>query len=432
MKGRGVVDASPHSYYHQGMTPDANTLRLFSAYGIEAEYMIVDRETLSVKPLADEVLKAMAGAYTSDVEFGRVGWSNELVLHVIEIKCNGPRPRLEGLDQDFLSSVHKINEILAPMNAMLLPTAMHPWMDPLKESKLWPHDSATIYEAYDKVFGCRGHGWSNLQSVHINLPFANDEEFGRLHAAVRLVLPLIPALAASSPIVEGRPPGMMDTRIDFYRRNQARVPMLTGDVVPEPVFTEKDYREQIFNEIYRAIKPHDPDGLLQFEWLNSRGAIARFDRNAIEIRLVDIQESPRADLAIVSLVSGTVKALAEGVWTEPAEQRGWAAAPLRDLLFIGVKEGSDAIIHDPAYLRMFGVEAPRMSARELWQHIAAVVTQRQDDPTKSYINDIKKITTRGCLSRSILKALNGDFARASLKGVYRSLAECLAGNTFFR
>ena len=34
---------------------------LFSAFGIEIEYMIVDRETLSVLPVADKVLAAAAG-----------------------------------------------------------------------------------------------------------------------------------------------------------------------------------------------------------------------------------------------------------------------------------------------------------------------------------------------------------------------------------
>ena len=39
--------------------------------------------------------------------------------------------------------------------------------------------------------------------------------------------------------------------------------------------------------MYRQIAPLDPDHVVQYEWLNSRGAIARFDRNAIEIRVID-------------------------------------------------------------------------------------------------------------------------------------------------
>src|SRR5690606_7705226 len=115
-------------------------------------------------------------------------------------------------------------KILAPMGAMLMPTAMHPWFDPATETRLWPHEYSPVYETYNRIFGCQGHGWSNLQSMHVNLPFANDEEFARLHAAIRLALPILPALAASSPLVEGRVTGLADSRLDFYRFNSRRLP----------------------------------------------------------------------------------------------------------------------------------------------------------------------------------------------------------------
>jgi gamma-glutamyl:cysteine ligase YbdK (ATP-grasp superfamily) len=102
----------------------------------------------------------------------------------------------------FQAEVRAIGRQLEPLGARLMPTAMHPWMNPAAETRLWPHDQAEIYQAYDRVFGCSQHGQANLQSMHLNLPFANDAEFARLHAAVRLVLPILPALAASSPIVE--------------------------------------------------------------------------------------------------------------------------------------------------------------------------------------------------------------------------------------
>ncbi len=63
---------------------------LFDRYGVELEYMIVDAESLSVRPIADEVLRRVAGEYVNEVERGPLAWSNELVLHVIELKTNGP------------------------------------------------------------------------------------------------------------------------------------------------------------------------------------------------------------------------------------------------------------------------------------------------------------------------------------------------------
>ncbi len=138
---------------------------------------------------------------------GAISWSNELVAHVVELKTSEPAAALAGLAQAFAEHVRRINDLLRPLGARLMPTGMHPWMDPARETRLWPHDYSEVYANFDRIFDCRGHGWSNLQSVHLNLPFADDEEFGRLHAAIRLLLPILPALAASSPIVERRTTG---------------------------------------------------------------------------------------------------------------------------------------------------------------------------------------------------------------------------------
>ena len=135
-------------------------LRLFEGYGVELEYMIVDEDTLKVSPIADELIKKVAGEYVSDVEFGEIGWSNELVLHVIELKTNGPAKSLTNLDSKFFENVININKILEEFNCMLLPTGAHPFMDPFTESKLWNHEYNQVYEAYNRIFDCRGHGWS--------------------------------------------------------------------------------------------------------------------------------------------------------------------------------------------------------------------------------------------------------------------------------
>src|SRR2546421_126116 len=121
-------------------------------------------------------------------------------------------------------------------------SGLHPWMDPARDMRLGPHEGSEIYETFNRIFGCRGHGWANLQSVHVNLPFADDEEFGRLHAAIRLILPIVPALAASSPFVEGRATGMLDNRLAVHGSNSSRVPSIAGRVVPEPVFSIQRYR----------------------------------------------------------------------------------------------------------------------------------------------------------------------------------------------
>ncbi|MCA9056915.1 MAG: hypothetical protein KDA85_00390, partial [Planctomycetaceae bacterium] len=309
-------------------------LGLFDAYGVELEYMIVDSARLNVMPVADRLLESACGTLQSDFENGPITWSNELVLHVIELKTSRPATDLTVLANQFQHDVRLINDHLRRLSpaGQLLPSAMHPWMDPFSEMRLWPHDCSPVYEAFDRIFDCRGHGWANLQSVHLNLPFRGDEEFGRLHAAVRLVLPLLPGIAASSPIRDGRLNGLMDNRLDVYRSNAAKIPEVAGRVIPEPVYTEDQYRSEILEKLYTAIAPHDPEGILQDEFLNARGAIARFDRGSIEIRVTDIQECPAADLGVVQATVAVLKALVEERWSRWDDQAAMPTERLATLL----------------------------------------------------------------------------------------------------
>jgi glutamate---cysteine ligase / carboxylate-amine ligase len=397
-------------------------LHLFAGYGIELEYMIVDCDSLDVRPVTDLLLEQVAGTIVNEVEVGPLCWSNELVLHVVELKTNGPARSLDGLASVFQDGIAQVNHRLQAMNARLLGTAMHPWMDPHRETVLWPHDNSPIYKTYNRIFDCRGHGWSNLQSMHINLPFCGDEEFGRLHAAVRLVLPLLPALAASSPIYGGTTSGLLDNRLQFYRYNQHRIPQIAGQIVPEPVFNQRDYQEQILQRSYSAIAPYDPQGILQDEWLNSRGAIARFQRGAIEIRLLDLQECPLADLSIAALVSAVIRALCCETWSPLYDQQQIGTEPLAELLIRVLQRGGGEPIAAPGYLACFGQISGPLPVSSLWQHLYTAV---KAEVPQIYHNPLQLILEQGSLAQRILSVLPQGFGRKDLYHLYRRLADCL-------
>jgi gamma-glutamyl:cysteine ligase YbdK (ATP-grasp superfamily) len=410
---------------------DAPTLHLFEAYGVELEYMLVRRQDLSVFPVADQVLFQVAGEYASDVELGPLAWSNELVLHVIELKTNGPAPSLAPLPAAFQEDVRQINGLLEPLGGRLMPTGMHPWMDPAEEMRLWPHEYNPIYEAYHRIFDCRGHGWSNLQSVHLNLPFCGDEEFGRLHAAIRLLLPIMPALAASSPIVDRRLTGLLDTRLDFYRTNSRRIPSLTAGVVPEPIFNRREYRQRILERMYDDIRPHDPEGVLQHEFLNSRGAIARFDRNAIEIRVLDAQECPLADVAVCAAVAGVLRALVDQRWCSLEVQQSFATEPLQTIFLATARDADRALLTDRAYLELFGLPIAPCTAGELWQHLGETVIRSCGSPEPSWVAALRQILDEGPLARRIVNCLGYGAAVDRIREVYLQLCDCLAEGRLF-
>ncbi|MEK6799655.1 MAG: glutamate-cysteine ligase family protein [Planctomycetota bacterium] len=403
---------------------------LFQRFGVELEYMIVDAETLDVLPASDRILQAVAGLGASDAEVDDLTWSNELVLHVIELKTREPAARLDGLNKTFHDGVQRINAILAPIGGRLLPTGMHPWMDPLRETRLWPHAGNEVYEAFDRIFGCRGHGWSNVQAAHLNLPFSDDDEFGRLHAAIRLVLPILPALAASTPIAGGLVTGLLDTRLEHYRRNCASVPSLTGEVVPEPVYTRADYESRILARLYDDVALYDPDEVLRYEWLNARGAIARFVRNTIEIRVLDVQECPSADLVVLEIIVRTLRALIEQRWCDVEFQKRQPTQTLADVLRRTVREADRAVVAEENLLRAFGL-APStpVTAGELWRGIVERIYDANDSATAPAA--LRTILSFGPLARRILMAVGDDGRRERLHEVYRELARCLNDDRVF-
>lgn len=400
-------------------------LAAFAGFGIEIEYAIVDRATFDVRPIADQLLAAAAGAAVNEYAAGPIAWSNELSLHVIELKTNGPAATLDGLADKFAATLLHIDQLLAAYGARILPGPMHPWMDPEREQRLWPHEQNEIYAAYDRIFNCRGHGWANLQSMHINLPFANDDEFVRLHDAIRVVLPLLPALAAASPFASGRVSGLLDTRLDVYRRNQQRVPEITGRVVPDHVGSIAEYHERILAPMYAAIAPHDPAGVLRGEWLNSRGAIARFDRSAIEIRILDAQESPAADLAIAQAVTAVTRRLFEQTDVSHAVQSAAPTALLAEIFERSLRDGEQTVIDAPAMLAALGLPPVATTAGAVWRRLLERAGMLAAGESAAVL---RTQLARGPLARWLLAQVPAAPTRAELHTLYRALCAALDGN----
>ena len=422
--------------------------KIWERFGVEMEFMIVDRDTLNVLPRADVPLgKDKDGNQLSDIEYDDIGLSNELVSHVLEFKCAHPKSTFDGLGKRFFHEIRRANKKLEKINAMLLPSACHPFMDPA-EMKLWPYDCLDIYQTYDRIFNCKGHGWANLQSTHLNLSFDGDEEFGELHAAIRLLLPLIPAIAASSPYLDGKYTGYRDARINVYRHNQDKVPEITGQVIPEQAYSYDEYNKMIFDKVKKAIAPYDTEHLLNHFFLNSRGAIARFDRGAIEIRLVDIQECPNADIAIAELEIATLKAIVNGKFAGSSNAAGISEAAnsvphtlkeyreflrhfdttrLAELLNKTVKDAENATIDWPEFLSVFGISG-KCTAGDLWKHIYSVV---KNDLTEVSQNVMEKMLERGTLSSALYKALGNSPTHEAFVMEYKKLADCLAHNRLY-
>lgn len=397
---------------------------LFSVLGIEIEYMIVDKQILNIVPITDRILERIAGTISNEVIRGDIALNNELALHVIELKTNGPVDNLAKAHLDFHREVIHVNNILSDYDAQLMPTGMHPWLDPSKDIQLWPHGDKKIYETYDRIFDCKGHGWSNLQSIHINMPFANEEDFVKLHNAIRLVLPITPALFASTPIYEAQSSNYVSTRLMVYANNQKKIPSIIGDIIPEYIKSYDDYYQTILNPMYEAIAPFDPEKILQDEWLNSRGAIARFNRNAIEIRVVDSQECPLADLSCATAIAGVIQHIVNQ--TDMYLERPLDNSTLKKILFHTIRDGFSTEIQDKSWIEQLGLPQKQYSsARHIWY---ALLEQSSRYIPAVYQPVLEHILSHGNLSERIQKSLSKNFTKLELFKLYSHLCECLNQN----
>ena len=402
---------------------------LFERFGIELEYMIVDKDTLQVIPRADIPLgKDKKGNNLSDIRRGDVGLSNELVSHVIELKCAEPTSSFSLWSKNFHKEIIHINKELTKINAMLLPSATHPFMNSQEEMVIWPYDANEIYTTYDRIFNCKGHGWANLQSAHLNISFNGDDQFEVLHAAIRILLPLIPAIAASSPYLDSKFTQFKDARLETYRHNQEKIPSIIGQIIPEPVFSYAEYDRVIFTPIKNDIAPYDTEHFLNHFFLNSRGAIARFDRGAIEIRLVDIQECPAADIAIAELQIAVLKTIISQKWTSIEKQKELETPILASFLHKTIKVAENAIIDDKSYLLALGIEESSIKASDVWKHL---YKHCKKSITLASQKILEKMLARGTLSTVLLKKIGERPSRDRLVFEYAKLAECLAKNTLY-
>lgn len=399
---------------------------LFSVVGIEIEYMLVDANTLNVRAASDTLLEALAGKVVNEFALGDIAISNELVMHVLELKNNGPKPPHSAIAQQFQQTILQLQPLLKQHNLLLLPTGAHPWMNPERETKRWPHGDNEIYNQYDTIFDCKGHGWSNLQSMHVNLPFRNEEEFLLLHNAIRLILPLIPAIAASTPYLDGKFTGMLDTRLKYYASNQQKIPSIAGSIIPEFIDSFDDYERRILAPMYADIAPYDPQKILQEPWLNSRGAMVKFDCQAIEIRIIDSQEYVLADIAIAKAIIAILQ-----YWINQSSyfmEKPCEITTLKALYDQTLVTGLSSAVDSSELRAQWHIKKNVSNCRDVWSYLLEKVSTSLDQPSQLALEYILK---HGNLAERLVLTCGHQPQHAHLRDVYRQLSENLLQQRYF-
>jgi hypothetical protein len=212
----------------------------------------------------------------------------------------------------------------------------------------------------------------------------------------------------------------VDNRLRFYGFNQKEVPSITDNVIPNYASSFSQYKKEVIGG-YSADLARAGAGktLLDREWVNSRGVIFRFDRNALEIRVMDEQECVKSDVAL----SCFVRAAMRGLMASKPEL-------LPRELLLGdfnavVKDGLNAKVQNPK----------GKTARQVCSYYLKVAQENADAEEKKYLWLIKKRLDEGNLSEIIRahvlqRARRTDFHEAT-QSVYSKLISCLADNEIY-
>jgi gamma-glutamyl:cysteine ligase YbdK (ATP-grasp superfamily) len=285
------------------------TYRTLEVLGPEHEFSLVD-ENLKALPIVDKVIKDLYGRVVNFVELGEFTFGKELQLHVMEVKPNKPFKSPKAFEETMHEAVLRLNELLERRyGASLLGTGMHPTLK-LEETAVWPHRHKQIYEAFSRIFDLRRHGWLNIQSFQLNISYADEAKGILMHNLLANVCAYLPAVSASSPIYEGHFGDYVDNRLYFYMENQREIPSVTGKVVPEYVQSFRQYKKEIIGRYSADLAKFGAHQcILNKEWVNSRGVIFRFERKALEIRVMDEQECIKSDVALSCFIRALLRGL---------------------------------------------------------------------------------------------------------------------------
>ena len=267
-------------------------------------------EELKALPITDRVIKDFCGKTVNFVELPHFTFGKELQLHVLEIKANTPFESPVLFEETMQEAVSTLQPFLWEKHrAHLLGTGMHPTLK-LEETRVWPHRHRKIYQELARIFNLKQHGWLNIQSFHLNLPYQREKNGVLLHNLLAELCAYLPAVAASSPIYENKLGPNVDNRLHFYKLNQREIPSVTGDIIPEYASSFYQYRSKVIDRYSQDLAAAGAgQAILNKEWVNSRGVIFRFDRSALEVRVMDEQECVKSDVALSCFVRAALRGM---------------------------------------------------------------------------------------------------------------------------
>jgi carboxylate-amine ligase len=249
--------------------------------GIEEEFGILDPQTLSLAQRFDVLSDAaMEDPVLADAVAG------ELIRSEIEIRS--------GRGETFADAVIRQRDARTRLfalatghDALLSTTGTHPW-SPWQEQEIIDTEHYHLVEELLQYVAWR----NNTFSVHVHVGVNGAERAISVCDRLRPVMPLLLALSANSPFLDGRHSGLHSARTQIFTKSFPRcgIPDAFGswqayaDYID---FLRRSNSIQEFTQVWWSVRPHHSYG-------------------TIEMRICDAQTSGDDSTAMAALITACV------------------------------------------------------------------------------------------------------------------------------
>ncbi len=249
--------------------------------GVEEEFAILDPETLELLPCFEQLRDAAA----ADEVLGD-SITGELISSEIEI--------ISGAGEDLHDALARQRErrrrlfaLVAAHGVALGATGTHPWADYRRQ----PIIDTEHYHRVEE--GLKYVAWrNNTFSLHVHAGVRDIDRAVKVCDRLRPLLPLLLAISANSPYLDGRDSGLHSARTQSFTKSFPRCG------VPDPFGGWAEYREYIefllrtrsiveFTQVWWSVRPH-------------------FSFGTVEVRICDAQQTAQESDALASLMTACI------------------------------------------------------------------------------------------------------------------------------
>jgi len=292
--------------------------------GVEEEFAICEPDSLDLVPRYEELRVAAVAAGLDQAVAG------ELLASEIEFRTGRNETWHDAFDE-LVDIRRRVAAVARDSGALLGTSATHPWADYREQSTV----ALPYYEQLVERMQYVAHR-NNTFGLHVHVGVQGADRAIRVADALRTYQPLLLALSASSPFLDGRDSGLASSRHMIFSRNFVR-----GNVAP--VFGTLDgYLDHL--RWLREVGSIDTVGQI---WWGTRPHVLH---GTVELRMFDGQPDVRDTLALTALASGAVAHLCAlhdaGELPDPVDshlidENCWRAA----------RSGTDAVFIDLPHAR---------------------------------------------------------------------------------